>query len=50
MVRLNPIDNEVDDREGIEAIKTTVVFGGPVYAGVRLISTTNLDERCGFHE
>ncbi|WP_418281227.1 hypothetical protein [Halorubrum sp. DTA98] len=50
MVRSNPIDKEVGDRTVIEAIKTTVVFGGPVYAIVSLIPTTNLDEGCEFYE
>lgn len=50
MVRSNPIGKEVGDRAVIEAIKTTGVFGGPVYAIVSLILTTNLDEGCEFHE
>ena len=43
-------DKEVGDRTVIEAIKTTVVFGGPENAIVSLIPTTNLAERCEFHE
>ena len=50
MVISNLIDKEVGDRTVIEAIKTTVVFGGLVYAIVSLIPTTNLDEGCEFHE
>lgn len=50
MVVSNPIDKEVGDRTVIEAVKTTVVFGGVVYATVSLIPTTNLDGGCEFYE
>ena len=49
MVRSNLTDKEVGDRTVIEAVKTTVVFGGLVYPIVSLIPTTNLDEGCEFH-
>jgi len=50
MVRSNPIDKEVGDSTVIEAIITTVVFGGPVYVIISLIPTTNFEEGCEFHE
>ena len=50
MVILNSIDKEVGDRSVVEAVETTVVFDGPVYAIVNLIPTTNPEEGCEFHE